>query len=109
MEQAFQPDKAAGQSAVVQWDVDAPDGTHSRTVHIADGSCKVEPGATASPPVKVGEVDATADEATGLDLGLAGIDGRQVWPGDGKEAPSLPGFRSIVTTENGRVILPARC
>ena len=39
----------AGQSAVVQWDVDAPDGTHSRTVHIADGSCKVETGTTASP------------------------------------------------------------
>jgi putative sterol carrier protein len=49
MQQAFQPDKAAGQSAVVQWDVNAPDGTHSRTVHIADGTCKVESGATDSP------------------------------------------------------------
>jgi putative sterol carrier protein len=49
MEQAFQPEKAAGQSAVVQWDVDAPDGKHSRTVHIADGTCKVEPGAAESP------------------------------------------------------------
>ena len=49
MEQAFQPDKAAGQNAVVQWDVDAPDGKHSRTVHIADGTCKVEPGGAESP------------------------------------------------------------
>ena len=49
MEEAFQPDKAAGQTAVVQWDVSAPDGTHSRTVHIADGTCKVEPGTAESP------------------------------------------------------------
>jgi putative sterol carrier protein len=49
MEQAYRPDKAAGQNAVVQWDVHAPDGTHSRTVHIADGTCKVEPGAAESP------------------------------------------------------------
>ena len=49
MQQAFQPDKAAGQSAVVQWDVDAPDGKHSRTVNVADGSCTVERGAADSP------------------------------------------------------------
>jgi putative sterol carrier protein len=49
MQQAFQPDKAAGQNAIVQWDVNASDGTHSRTVHIADGTCKVEAGAATSP------------------------------------------------------------
>lgn len=49
MEEAFRPDKAAGQNAVVQWDVNAPDGTRSRTVHIADGTCKVEPGAAENP------------------------------------------------------------
>jgi putative sterol carrier protein len=49
MQEAFQPEKAAGQSAVVQWDVDAPDGKHSRTVKIADGSCTVERGAAESP------------------------------------------------------------
>ena len=49
MQQAFQPDKAAGQSAVVQWTVDAPDGTRSRTVHIVDGTCKIEPGAADNP------------------------------------------------------------
>jgi len=49
MQQAFQPEKAAGQSAVVQWDVNAPDGTHSHTVRIADGTCTVESGATDSP------------------------------------------------------------
>jgi putative sterol carrier protein len=49
MQQAFQPDKAAGQSAVVQWDVNAPDGTRSHTVHIADGKCTVSSGAAESP------------------------------------------------------------
>ena len=49
MEQAFRPDKAAGQNAVVQWDVNAPEGTRSRTVRIADGTCKVEPGAAETP------------------------------------------------------------
>ena len=49
MEEAFRPDKAAGQNAVVQWDVNAPGGTHSRTVHIADGTCKVESGAAENP------------------------------------------------------------
>ena len=49
MEQAFRPEKAAGQNAVVQWDVNAPEGTRSRTVRIADGTCKVEPGAAETP------------------------------------------------------------
>jgi putative sterol carrier protein len=49
MQQAFQPDKAAGQTAVVQWNVDAPDGTRSRTVHIADGTCSVVQGAADRP------------------------------------------------------------
>jgi putative sterol carrier protein len=49
MQQAFQPEKAAGQNAVVQWNVDAPGGTHSRTVHIADGTCTVEPGGAENP------------------------------------------------------------
>ncbi len=49
MEQAFRPEKAAGQNAVVQWDVNAPEGTRSRTVRIADGTCTVEPGAAESP------------------------------------------------------------
>jgi putative sterol carrier protein len=29
----------------VQWNIDAPDGTRSRTVRIADGTCSVEQGA----------------------------------------------------------------
>ena len=49
MQQAFQPEKAAGQSAVVQWNVDAPGSTHSRAVHIADGTCKVELGTAENP------------------------------------------------------------
>jgi putative sterol carrier protein len=44
MVQAFQPDKAAGQSAVIGWDVTAPDGTHSYQLEIADGTCTLHQG-----------------------------------------------------------------
>ena len=49
MKQAFVPEKAAGQSAVVQWDVTAPDGPHSWTVKIADGTCTATTGAADAP------------------------------------------------------------
>jgi putative sterol carrier protein len=35
----FQPDRAAGQSAVIGWDITAPEGTHSYQLKVADGSC----------------------------------------------------------------------
>ncbi len=41
MAERFQPDKAAGQSAVIGWDITAPDGTHSWQVKVADGTCTV--------------------------------------------------------------------
>jgi putative sterol carrier protein len=44
MVQAFQPDKAAGQSAVIGWDVTAADGTHSFQLDIADGTCTASQG-----------------------------------------------------------------
>ena len=54
MEQAFAPEKAAGQRAVVQWDVTAPDGPHSWTVKIADGTCTATTGAAESPRLTLG-------------------------------------------------------
>jgi putative sterol carrier protein len=54
MEERFQADKAAGQSAVVQWDITAPAGTHSYTVTIADGSCTATRGAAESPRLTLG-------------------------------------------------------
>ena len=38
MKQRLDPQKSAGQSAVVQWDVNAPDGTHSYQFKVDDGS-----------------------------------------------------------------------
>ena len=54
MQQAFNPSKAAGQSAVVQWDVTAPDGPHSWTVKIADGTCTATTGAADAPRLTLG-------------------------------------------------------
>lgn len=41
MQTRFQPDAAAGQSAIIQWDIAGPDGTISRQVRVADGACTV--------------------------------------------------------------------
>jgi putative sterol carrier protein len=41
----FQPDRAAGQSAVIGWDITAPDGTHSYQLKVADGACAAQQGA----------------------------------------------------------------
>src|SRR5262245_5915397 len=49
MEERFEPEKAAGESAVVQWDVDDAAGTHSYTVTIADGTCTATSGPADSP------------------------------------------------------------
>lgn len=55
MQERFQPDKAAGQSAVIQWDITAPDGTHSWQVKVADGKCEVKQGTDEpSPRVTLG-------------------------------------------------------
>jgi putative sterol carrier protein len=48
MVQAFIPEKAAGQSAVIQYDVNAPDGKQSYQLKVADGKCKVLKGSPES-------------------------------------------------------------
>jgi putative sterol carrier protein len=45
MVEAFLPAKAGGQSAVIQYDVNAPDGKHSYQFKVADGKCSVSKGA----------------------------------------------------------------
>lgn len=45
MGDAFVPEAATGQSAIVQYDVTAPDGTHSYQLKVADGKCLVQKGA----------------------------------------------------------------
>src|SRR2546421_12337056 len=49
MKERFAPEKAAGQSAVVQWDVNAPDGTHTYQFKVADGAASWAQG-TGDPP-----------------------------------------------------------
>jgi len=44
--EGFRPDRAGNQSAVVGWDITAPDGTHSYALKVADGTCTVLPGGT---------------------------------------------------------------
>jgi putative sterol carrier protein len=48
MVEAFLPEKAGGQSAVIQYDVTSPEGTHSYQLKIADGKCSFVKGAPES-------------------------------------------------------------
>jgi putative sterol carrier protein len=59
MRQAFDPAKAAGQAAVVQYEIAAPDGPRSYVMRIAGGQCRIERGAAADPRVtlKLGLAD----------------------------------------------------
>jgi putative sterol carrier protein len=45
MPESFLADKAAGRSAVIQYDINLPDGTESWQVIIADGACTTAKGA----------------------------------------------------------------
>ena len=54
MSAAFNPSKAGGQQATIQYDITAPDGTHSYAMRIADGRCDVERGPAESPRVTIG-------------------------------------------------------
>lgn len=48
MVEAFLPDKAGGQSAVIQYDVNTADGTHSYQLKVADGKCEYVKGSPES-------------------------------------------------------------
>ena len=54
MEKRFKPEAAAGQSAVVQWDITAPDGTHTYQFKVDEGTCAVSQGAADSARVTLG-------------------------------------------------------
>jgi len=51
MVNSFNPQKAAGQQATVQYEIAAPDGPHPYAMRIADGRCEVEQGTAESPRV----------------------------------------------------------
>jgi putative sterol carrier protein len=53
MSSAFNPSKAAGQQATIQYEISAPDGAHEYAMRIADGRCQVERGTAESPRVTI--------------------------------------------------------
>ena len=53
MAESFNPAKAAGQQATVQYEIGAPDGIHEWAMRIADGACEVGPGRADSPRVTI--------------------------------------------------------
>ena len=53
MSGSFNPDKAAAQQAVVQYEITAPDGSHEYAMRIADGRCEIEKGQAESPRVSL--------------------------------------------------------
>jgi len=42
--EAFRPERAGNQSAVVGWDITSPEGTHSYQLKVDEGTCTVLPG-----------------------------------------------------------------
>ncbi|MGI8662245.1 MAG: SCP2 sterol-binding domain-containing protein [Acidimicrobiales bacterium] len=54
MVERFQADKAAGQDAVIQWDITAPDGVHTFHLTVKDGTCTATPGPGEAPRVTLG-------------------------------------------------------
>ena len=53
MSGSFNPEKAAGQQAVVQYEITAPDGSHEYAMRIADGRCQIDKGQAESPRVSL--------------------------------------------------------
>jgi putative sterol carrier protein len=77
MSESFNPDKAAGQQAVVQYEISAPDGVHEYAMRIADGRCQIDKGRAESPRVtiRIGLADflrLITGEANGMQLFMTG-------------------------------------
>jgi putative sterol carrier protein len=77
MVDSFNPAKAAGQEATVQYEISAPDGTHEWAMRIADGRCEVAPGRAESPRVtiRIGLADflrLITGKANGMQLFMTG-------------------------------------
>ena len=50
---SFNPAKAGGQQAVVQYEINAPDGAREYAMRIADGRCEIDKGRAESPRVTI--------------------------------------------------------
>jgi putative sterol carrier protein len=53
MASAFNPAKAAGQSATAQYDIVTPEGTKSYWMRVADGACSIQRGAAEAPKATI--------------------------------------------------------
>jgi putative sterol carrier protein len=53
MKNSFNPQKAGGQQATVQYELTTPEGSRSYAMRIADGRCEVERGTAESPRVSI--------------------------------------------------------
>ena len=51
---AFRPERAGNQSAVVGWDITSSEGTHQFQLKVADGACTAVPGAPEPARVTLG-------------------------------------------------------
>jgi putative sterol carrier protein len=54
MQASFAPERAAGQSAIIQYDLTAPDGAHPWMITVADGTCQVAPGSAPDARITLG-------------------------------------------------------
>jgi putative sterol carrier protein len=77
MSESFNPEKAAGQQAVVQYEIGAPDGSHEYAMRIADGRCEIDRGRAESPRVtlRIGLADflrLITGAANGMQLFMTG-------------------------------------
>jgi putative sterol carrier protein len=54
MARQFQPDRAAGQSAIIGWDITAEDGTHSWQLKVEDGTCTAQEAGSDAARVTLG-------------------------------------------------------
>jgi putative sterol carrier protein len=77
MSASFSPEKAAGQQAVVQYEISAPDGSHEYAMRIADGRCEIDKGRAESPRVtlRIGLADflrLITGAANGMQLFMTG-------------------------------------
>jgi putative sterol carrier protein len=77
MSESFNPEKAAGQQAVVQYEISAPDGSHEYAMRVADGRCEIDRGRAESPRVslRIGLADCLrliSGAANGMQLFMTG-------------------------------------
>jgi putative sterol carrier protein len=54
MQEAFQPSKAQGINAVIQYEIETDEGTKNWTVEVADGKCTTSEGSAPDPRLTLG-------------------------------------------------------